>query len=232
MSVIVPAFQFEIRYNHILNFSQIARKVIAPYVKLAQGLKVENQNTLNEKIILNFEDENYFIIVGWDRILIKGQHNLETYTSKNSPIEMPFFAILEKIKEFDEFGSIQNSLFAINYIRKLNIPEKDINSHFHNKFLLPESRKVLENSNDIAIMLEDRKSEHETTISFGPYMGTLELTRRPMVPVDIESLGDTNFIGLMLEYKHAFKTNEVSFDDFVEMTKTSNKIFDRTWKML
>lgn len=232
MSIIVPVFQFEVRYNHILNFSQIARKILSPYVKLTQSIKVDHQNTLNETLVLNFEEENYLIIVGWDRILIKGQHNLETYTSKNSPIQMPFFAILDKIKSLEEFGSIQNCLYAINYIKKLDIRKEELNDHFMNKFMLPETRNVISNANDIAITLEDRNLDNETVVSFGPYKGAVELTRRPMVPVNIENLGDIEFTGIMLEYKRAFKTSDVTFNDFVELTNTSNKIFDRTWKML
>ncbi|MEZ5008935.1 MAG: hypothetical protein R2753_12355 [Chitinophagales bacterium] len=50
MDTIIPVFQFEIRYNHILNFSQIVRKLLSPFVRLGQSIGVENENTLNERI--------------------------------------------------------------------------------------------------------------------------------------------------------------------------------------
>ena len=111
MEVIVPVFQFEIRYNHILNFSQIARNLLAPYVRLTQSIKIDNQNTLEETYFLNFEDDGYVIIVSWDRIVFKGQGSLDTYTQKNSPIDSLFFDIFKQIYELKEFGKIQRSLF-------------------------------------------------------------------------------------------------------------------------
>lgn len=232
MSQVVPVFQFEIRYDHILNFSQIARKILAPYVKLTQSIKIENQNTLNERIILNFEDENYFIIVSWDRILIKGQNNLNPYISKNSPIQMPFLAILDKLKALGEFGSIKNVLYAITYIKEFKIKEEELFSRFSDKFFNLETKNIIDSPNDMAVTLEDRGADYETTVAFGPYAGTKDLARRIIGPVNIDRLDNTEFFGIMLEYKHGYSTNNVTYADFEKLTKTSNKVFERSWKIL
>ncbi len=232
MSIIIPAFQFEIRYNHILNFSQIARKILAPYVKLTQSIKVENQNTLEERMILNFEEEDYFIIASWDRLLIKGQGNIDNFTTKNSSFQIPFLDIFDKIKGLEEFGSIQNVLFAINYIKKLDVEKEQLTSIFIDKSIMKNTADVLAEANDIAITLEDRSLDKQTSVSFGPYFGTSELLRRPIAPININNLGDTDFVGVMLEYKHVNRTSDVSFDNFVAMTKSSGKIFEKVWKTL
>ena len=130
MNSIVTVFQFEIRYSHILNFSQIGRKIIAPYVKLAQSISVENQNSLEERLVLNFEDDEYLIIVAWDRLLIKGQNSISKYTEPNSPFQMPFLDILDKLRKLSEFGSIKNILFAINYIKKLDVTKDKLFDYF------------------------------------------------------------------------------------------------------
>lgn len=232
MSTIVSAFQFEVRYNHILNFSQIARKILAPYVKLTQSIKIENENTLNERLILNFEEDNYLIIVSWDRILLKGQHDLNPYTSKNSPVELPFLKILDRLKELEEFGSIKNVLFAITYLKEYKIKKEELYQKFIEKFLVSNSHNILDNANDMAVTLENKKLKEETAISFGPYNGTSELSRRSLIPVNITALGDTEFIGMMFEFKHGHATNEVTFEDFVRLTEDAQKVFKKTSKIL
>lgn len=232
MNQVVPVFQFEVRYDHILNFSQIARKIVAPFVRLTQSIKIENQNTVEERIILNFEEEDYLIIVGWDRIIIKGQNSLNPYLSKNSPIQIPFLAILDRLKELEEFGSIKHVLFAITFIKKFKIEKDEIFSRFSEKFLNSETDNILDTSNDLAITLVDRSTEHETTVSFGPYLGTIDLTRRAIRPLNYDTLDQTEFLGIILEYKHGYSTSNITFEDFEKLTKSSNKIFERSWKML
>jgi hypothetical protein len=233
MSQIVPAFQMEIRYDHILNFSQIARKILAPFVRLSQSIKIENQNTVEERIILNFEEENYLIIVSWDRIILRGQNSLSPYLSKNSPFEMPFLAILDRLKELDEFGSIKNVLYVVIYVKQIiKIKKEDLCLRFSDKFLNPETINLMDTTKDLAVTLEDRGVEHETTFSFGPYFGILDLTRRTIRPINLEALENIDFSGIMLEYKHGYSTSKVSLKDFENLTKTSNKVFDRLWKML
>jgi len=230
MDTLTTVFQFEIRYNHILNFSQIARKILSPYVRLAKRITLENQNTIEERIIFNFDDDDYLIIVNWDRILIKGQGNLSAYTTKNSPIQTPFFTILEDIRALKEFGSIQNVLLAINYIKKLDIKEENLAERFVAKTMKGDVSKILDRNTNIAINIIDRESGDEKSVSFGPYFGTKELMSRPIIPVNLNNLGDTDFTGVMLEYKHFKHTSDSNFNKFVSMTKISNEITERVWK--
>ena len=228
----VSVFQFEIRYDHILNFSQIARKILAPFVRLSQSIKIENQNTVEERIVLNFEEEDYLIIVNWDRILIKGQNSLKPFISNNSPIQMPFLAILERLKELEEFGSIKNVLFATTYIKKFEIKKEELFSKFSEKYLKSETSNIMDTPNDLSVSLEDRDDNHETTVAFGPYNGISDLARRTIKPINFDTLEDANFYGIMLEYKHGYSTSSITFEDFRKLTKISNKIFEKSWKIL
>lgn len=232
MGAITTVFQFEIRYNHVLNFSQIARKILSPYVRLAQGIKVENQNTIEERIVFNFEEEDFLIIVGWDRVLIKGQGDLRKYKSKNSSIETPFFNMLNHIKELDEFGSIKNVLFAANYIKDFDVKKEDLINKFIEKTLQSNVSNVLDKKSDVAITIENKEDGEEQSVSFGPYFGSKELLRCPMIPINIDKLEDTDFIGVMAEYKYVKYTNDVSFKDFVEMASKSENIIGRVWDMI
>lgn len=232
MGALTTVFQFEIRYNHILNFSQIARKILSPYVRLAKRITLENQNTVDERIILNFDDDDYLIIVSWDRILIKGQGDLSSYTNKNSPIQTPFFTIFEDIKSLTEFGSIQNVLLAVNYIKKMEIEDTKLTEWFIAKTMQDDISKILDRNTDAAIILDSKETGDEKTVSFGPYFGSKELINRPIVPVNLNNLEDTDFTGLMLEYKHFKHSSDSNFIDFVSMTEISNKIIERVWKTL
>lgn len=232
MDALVTAFQFEIRYNHILNFSQIARKILSPYVRLAQSITLENQNTVEERIIFNFVDDDYLIIVSWDRILIRGQDSLDAYTVKNSPLETPFFSIFERIKNLEEFGSIQNVLFVVNYIKQLDIKKEALVEKFISKTLQNGVSKIMDKNSHIAIVLETKETGEEKSITYGPYLGTAELMKRPLPPVNLDSLEDTDFIGTMIEYKHFKQTNTINFSDFVNMSKISTKIIKRAWEIL
>lgn len=230
MSRIIPVFQFEVRYSHILNFSQVARKILSPYVKLATGIRVEHQSTFQEKIILTFEDMNYYISIDWDRIIIRGQEDLDLYCKDNSPIEMPFFNILERIKTLEEFGNIDSVLFATTFLSKIDESEASILQSFNDKYLSDSSKRILSgNHNDVAIILDKKLDEENTHVSYGPYFGLSDLLRRPLSPVNIDALGDINFNGEILEYKYFKNAKSINFSDFVKIVNNAKKMADRLW---
>ncbi|MFH4963885.1 hypothetical protein V8G69_02695 [Gaetbulibacter sp. M235] len=230
MEVIVPVFQFEIRFNHILDFSQISRSLLAPFVKLAQSLKVDKQNTLEEIYSLNFEDDNYIIIVSWDRIVFKGQGSLETYTKKNSPIDTLFFGILDKIMSLSHFGGIQRSLFFATCISKVKGGDFHFDT-FSKNTLAFNPNDILENSNDIAIVIESKTKKNETSITFGPYLGPKDLLKRTIGPVNISALDDLEFEGIMFEYKNFKLLSEIKFVDFVKNCTEFNDKFKKIWNI-
>jgi len=232
MSSITTVFQFEIRYNHILNFSQIARKILSPYVRLADSISIDKQNTIEERIILDFAEDNYKITVSWDRIIINGQGELNVYTNNNSPIETPFFNILESIKKLDEFGSILNILFVSNQINKIKIKENKLTNNFLSKTINDNVCDILEKTTDASIILQNKDTYSEQTITFGPYFGLIDLNRRPLKPININSLGDLDFNGSFSEYKYYKSISKVKFDDFIKIVKDSNDIINKLWKVL
>ena len=225
-------FQFEIRYNHILNFSQIARKILSPYVRLADSIKIENQGNIEERVIFNFESEEYLIIVGWDRILIKGQGDFQKFTESNSVFQTPYLNMLDKIMSLEEFGAVQNILLAANYVKELNYSKDELVQKFMQKTLNNSSFDILSENTDVAITLEKKVAGDETTLSYGPYFGANELIRRPIAPVDPTKLDGIDFEGIMVEYKHFLSTSKVSFETFVDMVNTANLIVEKVWKTL
>jgi len=228
----VPVFQFEIRYNHILDFSQIARTLIAPYFKLSHSFKIDKQDTLEERITLQFDNDNYQISVDWDRIVIKGNNVLNSFVENNSPVETPFFAILKKLKDLEGFKSVVNLVFVAIYIKELDVKKEELFSKFSDTFLNPRTVDIFSTSNDLALVLEEKSKDQETTITFGPYIGSEDLTRRALKPLNIGNLNNTDFLGIMMEYKKGYTIKNPTFGDFQKLTKESKEIFKRTWKML
>ena len=232
MEETIPVFQFEIRYNHILNFSQIARKMLAPYFRLAQSFKIDKQDTLEERITLQFDDDNYQISVDWDRIIIKGNNVLNPFAENNSPVEIPFFTILNKVKELEGFKSVLNLVFVALYVKELDLKKEDLFTKFAETFLNPRTESIFSDSNDLAVVLEKKNKDQATTITFGPYIGTEDLSKRALKPLNIGDLSYADFTGVMMEYKKGYTVNNPTFSDFQKLAKESNKIFKRTWKML
>lgn len=232
MSYKVAVFQFEIRFQHILNFSQVGRRILSPYVRLAQSINIDNQNTVNERIILNFEDEDFTIIASWDRLLIKGQGDLNKFTANNSPIETPFFSILENIMKLEEFGSITNVLLAINAINKIDIGSASLIDFFLNKTVTQDVSKLLSKTSDMAVQLVNKDSDYEMSLSFGPYFGKKELNKRTIVPVNVDKLENIDFKGGMIEYKYFKAQKSVTFEDFKQIINEANNSIKKVWTVL
>lgn len=226
MDFIVPVFQYEIRFNHILNFSQIARNMLAPYVKLTQSIKIDKQNTLEETYFLNFEEDEYLIIISWDRIVFKGQGSLDVYLKKNSPLAILFFDIFDQINSLKEFGQIQKSLFYGISICKNSDDKFDVTKYSKN-ILSFNPQEVIADLNDVAVVLEAKTVTESKSATFGPYWGSNDILKRPIGPVNIVSLGDLDFEGIMFEYKSVKVKSEVNFNDFTRYCSEFNGTFKK-----
>lgn len=230
MKPFVPVFQLEIRYNHILNFTQINRKLLAPYVKLASQIKIDNKDNLDEKIIFNFFDDDFIIIVDWDRIIFKGDGDFDLLGKANSPIEMPFLDILDKLKKLEEFGDIQNYLFIANFVSELKTSESGLNGDLSSLYLTNKTNEILDKSDDFAINLEHRTEKSEVSVTFGPYYGKDELAKRPIKPLNLTKVDHLNFEGIMMEYKTSKLVNDFNLSDFNTITAEASKTFEKLWK--
>jgi len=114
-----PIHQFEIRYSNILNFTSTIRDTIAPFVRLADKISIDFENTVNERISLVFNNEKYHVSIMWDRILFKSiDMDVFQFSENNSLIEEPFFNIFKKVTEMSGFGDVRNFLFFFNNIKK------------------------------------------------------------------------------------------------------------------
>lgn len=97
--MICPKLEFEIIYSPILNFSQVYKEKIGPFIRLASNININNENSLKETIRITFSEEKLDITCNLDRIIFRTQGDLERLTkSSQSPVRI-VFDILEAIKQ-------------------------------------------------------------------------------------------------------------------------------------
>jgi hypothetical protein len=203
MDNICPFHQFEIRFSPILNFSSHSKEILAPYMQRASSFQVETENTINEKISLNFEQDSYSIVLWWDRLIFRTTVGIDNLITSNSIVDEPFLQIFKKLKEISSFGKVVSVLF---YTLSVNV--KNVESVAESTKLLVdkylkrnELECVLPGFNDIAVVWERKDTKGETNITCGPYQGVADFNKRNVFVTqkNIELLSDVG--GTMVEYK-------------------------------
>ena len=230
MSTIVPHHQFEVRYTTILDFSNVIRTPIAPFVKLAKRINIENEGSHNERITLAFDDEYYQIIVTWDRLIIRYEGDKDNLSKNNSIIDEPFFNILGKIKELDNFGEINNTLYYSFIIHQIDITKEELLKKFIAKYLI-NTQKILNDPTDVAVTLENKIGGTQITLNFGPYFGEDDLKKRNITvknPI-VNELAKS--LGLCCEFKFHNLLKTISFADYKEITKTEKEYIQKIWEL-
>ncbi len=168
-AILYPKFQFEVRYTHILNFNGIVREIISPFVKLCSGFNIFNEGKQDESIRLIFEDD-FFIDVRWDKIILLSERNPSRFDDENSQITV-FFKILKKLQEATTFGKLNNYYFLLYMVKLSDETTAEILNSFRKKYFQDSVIKFLPNANDCSIILEhhDDKKNKQESISIGPY---------------------------------------------------------------
>jgi hypothetical protein len=230
MPTLVPHHQFEIRYTTILNFPNVIRTTLAPFVKLAKRINIENEGIHNERITLAFDDEYYQIIVTWDRLIIRYEGDKENLSKNNSIIEEPFFNILGKIRELDNFGEINNLLYYSFIIHPMEISKKELLQNFTTKYL-NNTNKIIDHTSDVAVILEKNSDSEQISLNFGPYFGEEDLKKRNIIVKHPLITEIAKNLGLCCEYKFFNHLKTVSFADYKEITKTENSLIQKIWEL-
>ena len=98
---------FEVRYTFILNFNQVYRGLLTPFVKLCNNnIGISNENRVQEQISFNFTEEGFRIDVNFEKISLIVDGDIDkVFTDDNASVKT-FFDILNKLKEQDYFGEV------------------------------------------------------------------------------------------------------------------------------
>ncbi|MEA3495572.1 MAG: hypothetical protein U9R42_06000 [Bacteroidota bacterium] len=231
MEIICPIHQFEIRYSNILNFPLIIREAIAPFVKLASRIGIDNENSHSERITLFFDEQYYQIVILWDRIYIKVENNgYFSLNENNSIIEEPFLNLFSKISEMKGFGEIKNCLFFSIFVH----PKKDnldiVIKDFTEKYFTKNSLSLLPNYSDIGISVEKNDDRSQIFLNFGPYIGADDLKKKNIVIKNTELLKELECTGEMLEYKYFENNKNVHFKLYKNIFQKQDEYIKRLWK--
>lgn len=230
MSIIVPHHQFEIRYTTILDFPNVIRTPIAPFVKLAKRINIDNEGSHNERITIAFDDEYYQIIATWDRLIIRYEGDKENLPKNNSIIEEPFFNILGKIRELDNFGEINNILYYSFIIHPIEISKKELLQKFVVKYL-NNTNKIIDHPTDVAVTLDKNSDSEQISLNFGPYIGEEDLKKRNITVKNPIITEIAKNLGLCCEFKFFNHVKTVSFADYKEITKTEKGFIQKIWEL-
>lgn len=220
MSVYSLVNQIEIRFTPILDFAEVSKSLMAPYIQLTDRFNLENENTFKQKIDLYFDSLNYGISLYNDRIFLRTTTTeISKLTENNSIITEPFLSIFEKLAKSVSFGKINNTLYhlvALNHNKEYDLDK------FKTAFFSP-SLPTLFNTIDCSITLESNKTDDEQfNLSFGPYLGENDLLRRNINLSTINNkeileaggvIADLNIVGLspifnLKTYREKAKTAE------------------------
>jgi hypothetical protein len=232
MAYIFPIFQYEIRYNIVLDFSNHNRGLLAPYVKLAKRLGVDKQNNTGEEVLtLHFEDDFYNISVYWDRVVVKSEGDINKFKNSNSIISTPFFDIYNKITKIPTFGASANHLIHFIAINPIEKEPFEILNTFKEKYLNPHSLNRYGNFNDFCIVTENRDGIEELKIEHGPYFGIEDLEKRNLnlIKNSNEYIKAGKIKGEMIAYTKFEKVNSINFNSFKHLLSESLDSLEKIW---
>jgi hypothetical protein len=225
MPILAAHHQFEIRYTAILDFPNTIRKSISPFVKFAKRITVDNESSHNERITLSFDDDYYQIFITWDRIILRFEGDKELLGKNNSIIEEPFFTIFKKIREHDNFGEINNTLYY-SFIIVPKDEKKTLLEDFLKKYLI-NYQKIVEHPTDIAVTLENKINDIQATLTFGPYFGEEDLKKRNISVKNPQITKVINDHGLCCDLKMLHITKTANFSDYKEACKIEKNFLDK-----
>lgn len=230
MKIVVPIHQFEIRHVIILEFSSIIKKILAPYLKLANKIQIQNENSVNERITILFEDGHFELRLFWDRIIFKTElESFQTLNENNSFIDSVFFPIVEKIMDSEGFGGLSNYVFYTLFVKFSSLEVNEIQKKYKTEYLHESLIKVLPNANDFGINIEEKDGNKSTSFVIGPYLGEEDLNKREIIVRSPNILSSVTQPGEIMEVKLFDHISSFSFREYKSLVAQTNNIVEKLW---
>jgi hypothetical protein len=235
MDCLVPTHQFEVRFSEIINFSSRARDVLAPFIKLASKIAIENENSVNERITLHFEQNNTTIGILWDRVILHHEPTTDSKTywslsENNSIFEEPFLNILNKLLEINNGGQIKNYLMYSVFVKPEDKDLTVIKKEISEKFFTPAVNSLLPGYDDFAFTLEKHSEDTEFFYTYGPYVGIQDLNNRNVKIKGFELIKALDCKGIMLEYKEFELIKTIDFKKVQKCYNRQKSFIESLWK--
>lgn len=225
MASIEVFHQFEIRYSPIFNFPLVSREIIGPYISRTSSINMQEENSIKERITLNFDNDTNSIVFLWDRMLFNTSYGIFGLKNNNSVIEEPFFSLFSKISALKSFEQVKNCLF---YSVAVNVSKNYDNNKFATEFLQPTIKSILP-FDDNAVTLAKEENDNITNLNFGPYMGIEDLRKRGLkYPLNQQEALNASG-GILVDLKIVKVLNSINFKSYQKIFSESNSIKERIW---
>lgn len=226
--LIIPKFQFEIRYTYILDFDSRYKSIMSPYLRFASGMQLHGQGTRNEYVKLLFDEHGYSIDCRWDRMVFVYEGDINNLKNPQSALKKFFFEIFDQISSLDSYGKTNNFLLVANGI-KLTEDEsfENIVGKFNDNYLNQNTFQHFDgNDKDTAIITEYIKDGISITQTFGPYNHSADLNKQNLIPfgevIDTE-LNTKN--GYMMQFKCFEETSNIDFEKATVLIEETDQVF-------
>lgn len=223
-SVLCAKFQFELRYSHVLDFRDQYKAVIAPYLKLASGFQILNQQALEEYVRLEFADSAASIEVRWDRMILLSEGDLDRMKPKGFLPSKIFWEIYDKLSNLESFGQFANYIASVQGIDVREIGSSESNNGFLDEYFSKGKLASWIGKDellDLAFIVEVKTSDGiEVTITHGPFHGVKDIQRRGLIPFKSESLSRLHSAeGRMIDTKLVRRGGSADHAEFVQCIK-------------
>lgn len=212
--------QFEIRYTPILNFQEVYRRILSPYLRIAK-FNIFNQNQINEYIILLFEEDAYQIDCRFDRIVFVSEGTRDDLKKSSGPFFL-FFEILQKIKESSSFGKFTNALLAEWNLKTTEKNKDEVVKTFAEKFLKEPINFNLESypEKDYKVTLEFKNRKDELRYEFGPFQYEKDVLNYQLNSVSKKDMNTfKNMNGLLINATYFENIGDPQFSTYKSFSK-------------
>jgi len=210
---------FELRYTPILDFNNVYKPIVSPFLKLGQ-FSIESAGSFEERIGLIFKNEKYQLDIRWDRMIFIAEGPRQDLKKTQGPLFM-FFDILSKIRDSPSFGTINNCLLS-----EINLKEvkgdnfNEIKENFKNKYLSSTATFNLPGfEEDVAVTLQFADQTGKTfKLSYGPFYPEKNYADMKLVPItNTPPPGYKELNGLLLDCLYFETTSDVNMEVFKRM---------------
>lgn len=231
-SVVCAKFQFELRYSHILDFRDQYKAVIAPYLKLASGFQILNQQALEEHVRLEFIDTAASIEVRWDRMILLSEGDMDRMKPKGFLPSKIFWEIYDKLSSLESFGQFANYIASVQGVDVKEIGSSESNTGFLEEYFNKGKLASWIAKNellDLAFIVEVKTPEGvEVTITLGPFHGAKDIQRRGLIPFRSDSLSQLpSAEGRMIDTKIVRRGGIANHTEFVQCIKIAQSYHDK-----
>ncbi|TXJ92150.1 hypothetical protein [Flagellimonas pelagia] len=229
----IPAHQFEIRFTNILDFPSCMYDIVAPFVQLTTGLRIENENSHNAIIHLFFKDTFDTISIRWDRIIYKSENHKDNLVGSKSFFQEPFLNLFAKIKGSKHFGQIKNILYYsmfININEQIDLEES--RKRFSENYFKDGINNIIPLKTDIGIVIEKTTSSGQVSLNMGPYSGPMEIQKHGkgnFIIEDIDTLKNITGFGEIIILNILRNTNSFSFNDYKDLHLEAKSLTEQSW---